>query len=304
MAKKILITGANGLLGQKLVELISKSTDYAAIATARGANRLPASIQGYTYESLDVTDREQTLAKIQQLKPDYIIHTAAMTNVDQCETDRDACWELNVRATETLVEACRVNNIFLLHVSTDFIFDGENGPYDEEAEANPISFYGVSKLAAERMVFKSANLIRWAVARTVLVYGIAHDMSRTNIVLWVKKSLEDGKNITVVNDQFRSPTLAEDLAMGCFLIVQKEAQGIYNISGKEVITPYEMAIRTADYFQLDKSLITETDSTKFTQPAKRPPRTGFIIEKAQKSLGYKPHTFEEGIAVLASQLLK
>ncbi|MEY3452173.1 MAG: hypothetical protein RL711_2001, partial [Bacteroidota bacterium] len=190
MAKKILITGANGLLGQKLVELISKSTDYAAIATARGANRLPASIQGYTYESLDVTDREQTLAKIQQLKPDYIIHTAAMTNVDQCETDRDACWELNVRATETLVEACRVNNIFLLHVSTDFIFDGENGPYDEEAEANPISFYGVSKLAAERMVFKSANLIRWAVARTVLVYGIAHDMSRTNIVLWVKKSLE------------------------------------------------------------------------------------------------------------------
>ena len=304
MSKKILITGSNGLLGQKLVELIIKDPNYALIATARGANRLPKNIKGYIYEAMDVTNREETLSKIQQLKPDYIIHTAAMTNVDQCETDRDACWELNVRATETLVEASRVNNVFLLHVSTDFIFDGENGPYDEEAEANPISFYGVSKLAAERMVFKSANLIRWAVARTVLVYGIAHDMSRTNIVLWVKKSLEDGKNITVVNDQFRSPTLAEDLAIGCFLIIQKEAQGIYNISGKEVMTPLEMAMRTADYFQLDTTLITETDSSKFTQPAKRPPRTGFIIEKAAKTLGYKPHTFEEGIAVLASQLLK
>jgi len=304
MSKKILITGSNGLLGQKLVELIIKDPNYALIATARGANRLPKNIKGYIYEAMDVTNREETLSKIQQLKPDYIIHTAAMTNVDQCETDRDACWELNVRATETLVEASRVNNVFLLHVSTDFIFDGENGPYDEEAEANPISFYGVSKLAAERMVFKSANLIRWAVARTVLVYGIAHDMSRTNIVLWVKKSLEDGKNITVVNDQFRSPTLAEDLAIGCFLIIQKEAQGIYNISGKEVMTPLEMAMRTADFFQLDKTLITETDSSKFTQPAKRPPRTGFIIEKAAKTLGYKPHTFEEGIAVLASQLLK
>ncbi len=304
MSKKILITGSNGLLGQKLVELIIKDPNYALIATARGANRLPKNIKGYIYEAMDVTNREETLSKIQQLKPDYIIHTAAMTNVDQCETDRDACWELNVRATETLVEASRVNNVFLLHVSTDFIFDGENGPYDEEAEANPISFYGVSKLAAERMVFKSANLIRWAVARTVLVYGIAHDMSRTNIVLWVKKSLEDGKNITVVNDQFRSPTLAEDLAIGCFLIIQKEAQGIYNISGKEVMTPLEMAMRTADFFQLDKALITETDSSKFTQPAKRPPRTGFIIEKAAKTLGYKPHTFEEGIAVLASQLLK
>lgn len=300
--KKILITGSNGLLGQKLVELISKDKNYRAIATARGENRLPASVSGYDYESIDVTNREETLAKIKEIKPDYIIHTAAMTNVDQCETERDACWELNVRATETLVEASRANDIFLLHLSTDFIFDGEKGPYDEEAEAKPISFYGVSKLAAERMIFKSANLIRWAVARTVLVYGIAHDMSRTNIVLWVKKSLEDGKNITVVNDQFRSPTLAEDLAMGCFLIIQKEAQGIYNISGKEVITPYEMAIRTADYFNLDKSLITETDSTKFTQPAKRPPRTGFIIEKAERDLGYKPHTFEEGIAVLASQL--
>lgn len=300
--KKILITGSNGLLGQKLVELISKDKNYRAIATARGENRLPASVSGYDYESIDVTNREETLAKIKEIKPDYIIHTAAMTNVDQCETERDACWELNVRATETLVEASRANDIFLLHLSTDFIFDGEKGPYDEEAEAKPISFYGVSKLAAERMIFKSASLIRWAVARTVLVYGIAHDMSRTNIVLWVKKSLEDGKNITVVNDQFRSPTLAEDLAMGCFLIIQKEAQGIYNISGKEVITPYEMAIRTADYFNLDKSLITETDSTKFTQPAKRPPRTGFIIEKAERDLGYKPHTFEEGIAVLASQL--
>ncbi|MBD2751799.1 SDR family oxidoreductase [Spirosoma validum] len=299
MKKRILITGANGLLGQKLVDLLAQKSEVELIATARGDNRLPYS-DGYTYRSMDITDRQQVLDVIGEARPDVVIHGAAMTDVDKCETQKDACWDQNVHAVEYIVEACRSTDAFLAHVSTDFIFDGSAGPYDETAEANPISFYGWSKQAGESVVKHSG--LRWAIARTVLVYGIAHDMSRSNIILWVKKSLEDGKNIKVVTDQWRSPTLAEDLAMGCYLIADKEAEGIFNISGKEVLTPYDMAIKTADYFGLDKSLIAQADASTFTQVARRPPRTGFTLDKSRMVLGYDPHSFEEGIAVLASQL--
>ncbi|QHT66891.1 SDR family oxidoreductase [Rhodocytophaga rosea] len=299
--KKILITGSNGLLGQKLVSLLTTTADFDIIATARGANRLPQT-GNYTYHSLDITDRNQVQELIGKVKPDYIIHTAAMTNVDQCESEKEACWQLNVNAVEYLAEASKKNGNYLLHLSTDFIFDGQNGPYDETAEASPLSFYGESKLAAEQVLLNSS--ISWAIARTVLVYGIAHDMSRSNIILWVKKSLESQKAIQVVDDQWRTPTLAEDLAMGCYLLVKHEAEGIYNISGKDMLTPYQMALQTADYFNLDKSFINRADSSTFTQPAKRPARTGFIIDKARERVGYNPHSFEEGIDVLARQIQK
>ena len=297
--KRFLITGSNGLLGQKLIELLIQNSSIQTIATARGENRLPFT-DAYEYYAMDITDPQQIEQVISLTKPDVIIHTAAMTNVDQCEMEKDACWKQNVNAVEFLVEACKKHDIFLVHVSTDFIFDGKAGPYNEEAEPNPVSFYGWSKYAAEKAVIHSD--IKWAIARTVLVYGIAHDMSRSNIILWVKKSLEEGKNIKVVTDQFRTPTLAEDLAQGCFLIADQEAQGIFNISGKELYTPYEMAILAADYFGLDKSLISQTDASAFTQPAKRPPRTGFDLTKSENILGYKPHTFQEGIAILATQI--
>ncbi len=298
--KKILVTGSNGLLGQKLIELLVEQPHIQPIATARGANRLPFT-EGYEYHSMDITDQAQVQAVIAQVRPDAIIHGAAMTNVDQCEFEKDNCWAQNVKAVEYLVEACQQFDVFLCHVSTDFIFDGAAGPYTEEAAANPLSFYGWSKLAGEHIVQHSN--IRWAIARTVLVYGIAYDMSRTNIILWVKKSLEEGKVIKVVTDQWRTPTLAEDLATGCYLIANQAITGIFNISGKDFLTPYEMAIMTADYFKLDKSLITQADSTTFSQPAKRPARTGFVLDKAQSQLGYNPHSFEEGIAILAKQIM-
>ena len=291
--KRILITGSNGLLGQKLVELLKHDPFVKTIATAVGKNRLPFT-GGYEYHEMDITNFFEVDDIISKLKPDVVIHTAAMTNVDQCEMEKEACWKLNVTAVEYLIQACEKNNVFLEHLSTDFIFDGTSGPYTEEDEPNPISFYGWSKYAAEKAVM-SSNL-NWAIARTVLVYGIAHDMSRSNIILWVKKSLEEGKQIKVVTDQFRTPTLAEDLAMGCFFIAKKEEKGIFNISGKDFLTPYEMAIQTADYFGLDKSLISQTDASAFTQPARRPPRTGFDLTKSRNILGYEPHTFREGIS--------
>lgn len=297
--KTILITGSNGLLGQKLVELLVQQPTIKVIATARGENRLPFT-DGYDYYSMDITNREVVTFVIEKTLPDAIIHGAAMTNVDQCESEKEACWSQNVTAVQYIVDVCRKHDIFLCHVSTDFIFDGAAGPYTEEGEANPLSFYGWSKYAAEKLVQHSG--IRWAIARTVLVYGIAYDMSRSNIILWVKKSLEEGKNIKVVTDQWRTPTLAEDLAMGCYLIANQEADGIFNISGKDLLTPYEMAILAADYFELDKSLIAQADSSTFSQPAKRPARTGFVLDKARTILGYEPRSFTEGIAILAGQL--
>jgi dTDP-4-dehydrorhamnose reductase len=296
---RILITGSNGLLGQKLVSLITQTEGYELVATARGENRLPEK-KGYSYKSLDITDKEAVLDIVATEKPDVIINTAAMTNVDQCETEQEACRKLNVDAVSYLVEACEQHDVFLLHLSTDFIFDGEDGPYAEDDEANPISYYGESKLDAEKLIMEST--IKWAIARTVLVYGIAHDMSRSNIILWVKKSLEEGKAIQVVDDQWRTPTLAEDLAEGCFLIAKQKAEGVFNISGKDLLTPYEMAVKTAEYFSLSQASMTKTDSTKFKQTAKRPPKTGFKLDKATSVLGYNPRSFEEGIAILASQL--
>ncbi|WKV13109.1 SDR family oxidoreductase [Marivirga harenae] len=296
---KILITGSNGLLGQKLVQLITQESNHQLIATAKGKNRLPFE-EGYIFENLDITNKTQVDSIVEKYQPEVIINTAALTNVDQCETEKEDCWRLNVTAVEHLIETAARYNAFLLQLSTDFIFDGADGPYLEEATANPISYYGESKLAAEKLIVESN--INWAIARTVLVYGIAHDMSRSNIILWVKKSLEEGKEIQVVDDQWRTPTLAEDLAKGCLLIAEKKAKGIFNISGDDLLTPYEMAVKTAEFFKLSQSSMTKTDSTKFKQTAKRPPKTGFILDKAKKELGYRPHTFEEGIKILAEQL--
>jgi dTDP-4-dehydrorhamnose reductase len=295
---KILVTGTNGLLGQKLVALLQEKENIQLIATARSP--LTQLLTKGVFFTLDVTDNAQVESVLQQTKPDVVIHTAAMTQVDDCEINHDACILQNVTAVQYLVTACKKSNVKLIHLSTDFIFDGSHGPLDETEEPHPVNFYGESKLAAEKLI--QASNIDWCILRTVLVYGVTKDMSRSNIVLWVKKSLEEGKKISVVNDQWRTPTLAEDLAMGCYLAAIKNAKGIYNISGKDFLSPYDIAIRTADFFKLDKSLITGTDSSTFKQPARRPLKTGFILDKAMHDLNYQPHSFEEGLRILASQL--
>lgn len=295
---RILVTGANGLLGQKLVELLQHEGSHFVIATARRPLTYP--FEKGDFRQLDVSDKTSVESVFRDTKPDVVVHTAAMTQVDQCETDRTECWKQNVSAVEYVVSAAENVGAHLVHVSTDFIFDGSHGPLTEEEVPHPVNYYGESKLAGERAVQASKG--SWAILRTVLVYGVTPDMSRSNIVLWVKKSLETGKKIQVVNDQWRTPTLAEDLAMGCYLAATKKATGIFNISGEEMMTPYDIAQATANFFRLDKSLIQATDSNQFKQPAARPLKTGFIITKAKQELGYRPHTFREGLALLASQM--
>jgi dTDP-4-dehydrorhamnose reductase len=300
MNMRLLITGSNGLLGQKLIGLLHQEAGVELLATSRGENKLTTVFPEVNFRNMDITKAEDVNRVFEEFKPTHVINTAAQTNVDICETEREAAYEMNATSVQNLVTACEKHNTHLTHVSTDFIFDGTAGPYNEEAKPNPVNYYGETKLAAEEMVMKAK--CPWAIARTVLVIGTAHDYGRSNIILWVKTSLEAGKTIPVVNDQFRTPTLAEDLAQGCWLIAKNNATGIFNISGEELLTPYQMAQQVVDYFKLDGSLIQETDGSKFVQPAKRPPRTGFIIEKAKRELGYKPHTFRESIEHIANEI--
>ena len=310
MSKTILITGSNGLLGQKLIyallERNKKGAAWNIVATSKGENRI-AEKNGYTYLPLDISNRDEVFAAVKKYLPDVLINTAAMTNVDACESDRVGAKALNVDAVRYLIEACNdaanndpIINTHFIHLSTDFVFDGEHGPYKEEDVPNPLSYYAETKLEAEKLL--EASQLKWAILRTIIVYGIVDNMSRSNIVLWAKDALTKGQKINVVDDQFRSPTLAEDLAEGCILCAEKKAIGIFHVSGKDQMSILELVYRVADFWKLDKSLITPSKSETIKQPAKRPARTGFVIEKARKVLGYEPRSFEEGLKVLDAQL--
>lgn len=297
--KKILVTGSNGLLGQKITEHILRTKEVHLVATSKGPNRNPVK-KGYVYKELDITDEAQVQSLIKSVNPDVIINTAAMTNVDACEKEKDQCRKLNVDAVQYLIRICEEKNIHLIHLSTDFIFDGENGPYTEEAEPCPVSYYGSSKLDAENLL--KASSCRWTILRTIIVYGIVNDMSRSNIVLWAKAALEKGEPINVVDDQWRMPTLAEDLAECCLLAAGKGALGVYNASGRDMMSIIELVERVAIFWGLDKSLIKAISSDSLNQAAKRPKRTGFILDKTIRELGYHPHSFMEGLELLDSQL--
>lgn len=294
---KVLITGCNGLLGQKLVSLMAPMRGVQLIATAR------TPLVGYpsvVFELMDITDAAAVARVVKRHSPSVIIHTAAMTQVDVCEQNRDACYQTNVVGVANLIDSARETGAHLVHVSTDFIFDGTQGLLREEDTPGPVNYYGECKLEAERLVMTSN--ISWAIVRTVLVYGIIPGAGRSNILTWVKKSLEEAKRIQVVNDQWRTPTLAEDLAFGCYQVAARKATGIFHISGKDYVSVYDIALRTADHFALDASLITPVASALLPQPARRPLLTGFNIDKARKELGYEPHSLADGIAFVASQL--
>ena len=295
---KILITGANGLLGQHLVKLILNATKHEVQATSKREPRQVIQDNRIHYYSLDITDGMAVNLMMEKLAPDIIIHCAALTQVDECEQQPIKAWEINVTATRFLVDAAKKINAFMVFVSTDFVFDGIHGPYRETDDVNPVSYYGSTKVAAEKAVSESG--LPYAIVRTCLLNGNILFGTRSNIVSWVKENLEAGKKIKVVSDQWRTPTYIEDLAKGIVLIAEKKATGLFHISGKDFLSPYDMAIATADYLHLDKTLIEKVDASVFTQPAKRPATTGFIIDKAKEVLGYDPVSFREGLQKMLS----
>ncbi|MFT3934219.1 MAG: SDR family oxidoreductase [Chitinophagaceae bacterium] len=293
MIKKVLVTGSNGFLGQYLVQhLLEKG--YDVVAVGRGENRLPfVDADNFKYYNADITDDLLLNDIFETETPHTIVHAAAMAQVDECQQQQEACEAVNVRATAQLLLSAEAFSKHFIFISTDFIFDGEKGNYAEEDATNPISWYGFTKVQAESIVETSE--IPFAIVRTCLVYGNALKGARNNIISWVKDSLTAGKQIKVVSDQWRTPTYVEDLVKGILLVIEKNATGAYHISGKDTLTPYDMAMQTAQYCGLNSNLIEKVDASVFTQPAKRPPKTGFDISKARKELGYEPISFKEGL---------
>ena len=303
--KTVLITGSNGMLGQKLVyALLNQYPDCHIIATSSGPNRLNLD-RGYVYETLDISNRNEVISMIQKYRPSAVINTAAITNVDACELNQELCRKVNILGVEHLIDALEelaseTYRPHLVHISTDFVFDGEAGPYAEDDIPNPLSYYALSKYESEKKVINS-NL-DWSILRTIIVYGVADNMARSNLVLWAKSALEKKQDIKVINDQYRAPTLAEDLADACLSAIHKKALGIFHVSGMEIQSILELVYAVADYFSLDKSFIKPISSEALKQPAKRPLRTGFVLDKAVKVLNYHPHSFREGLQIIEKQL--
>jgi dTDP-4-dehydrorhamnose reductase len=291
--KKIVVIGSNGLLGQTLVQKISKRPDFQLYAMASGENR-ETSVTDLRYFSIDLTDLKFIKMQLNLIEPDFVINALAMTNVDSCELQQADCKRINTDFVAELAEVCRELKAHLIHISTDFIFDGKEGFYSEEDEALPVNYYGWSKLWAEEAVINSG--VVYSILRTIVVYGKVAGMKKNNIVLWIKESLEKGQSINLVDDQFRMPTYVGSLADACILSIEKETVGIYHICGKDLMSIYDMGLEIASYFGLDASLIKTVPTSSLTQPAKRPPKTGFILDKAIDKMGFQPMSLKEGLA--------
>ena len=294
---KILITGSNGLLGQKIVRQISNNSKLNYLATSQGQNRNSA-CPSTNYSSLDITNAVEVSNTISKYSPDYIIHTAAITNVDYCELNTSECEKVNVTGTKNLFDAAKKNGTHFLFLSTDFVFDGKKGNYKETDKPNPLSVYAKSKLDGE-LILMNSNYSNWSIARTIIVFGEGENLSRSNIVLWAKEALSRGKALNIIDDQFRAPTWADDLAWGCIQICVQKRKGIYHLSGPESMSIFDLVMRIGSFFKLDTSSVNRTDSSSLNQPAKRPPITGFDLSKSKKDLGYEPKTLEESLLLLS-----
>jgi len=289
---KILITGANGFLGYYLVEqLLAKK--YSVIATGKGECRLPFThAVNFQWLSMDFTDPFSIHDVFENIKPDVVVHAGAMSKPDECEMDQMKAYLVNVEGTVQLLINSEELKSFFVFLSTDFVFDGERGMYNENDAPRPVNYYGRTKLEAEEAV--KEYQYDWAIVRTVLVYGRNHS-GHNNILKIVKEKLEKGEEYNVVDDQLRTPTYVGDLAKGIVSIIDKKATGVFHLSGKDILTPYQIAIKTAKHLKLDSSVIKKVTAASFNQPAKRPLKTGFVIDKAKKELGYQPVSFEEGL---------
>ncbi|MEQ9103726.1 MAG: dTDP-4-dehydrorhamnose reductase [Rhodothermales bacterium] len=298
--RRVLITGANGLLGQQLVRRMGGQPEYDVLAT--GLDDEPRFSGGSCgYARLDVTQPERVKEVFLDFAPDVVINCAAMTNVDACEANKEACWQLNADSVETLARRCLQTGARLVQLSTDFIFDGEHGPYRENARPNPLSYYGRSKLAGENAA-RGAGMDRWAIVRTVLVYGHAEGLTRSNIVLWLLDKFSRGESVNMVTDQWRTPTYAPDLAAGVERLIRFGKHGVYHLSGRDFMSIHELALETAEVFGFDPGLIQPATASTFSQAARRPARSGFIILKAETEVGYNPRPFREALVHLGQEL--
>jgi dTDP-4-dehydrorhamnose reductase len=293
---RILITGSNGLLGQKLVERCKKH-QINFLATSKGENR-NSDCDPNDYQEMDITSADEIAYVFTNFKPTHVIHTAAITNVDYCELHPEECKKVNTDAVQLLFEASKKMNSHFQLLSTDFVFDGEKGNYNENDKVNPLSHYAQRKVDAENLLLNDGDYNNWSIVRTIIVYGTGNNLSRSNLISWTISALKKNEQLKVVDDQFRAPTWASDLAYACIEICSRNKKGIYHISGPETFSILEIAQKVADFFNLPKENIQKISSSELNQPAKRPPITGFDLTKATEELNYHPKTIIETLQLL------
>ena len=292
--KRILITGAHGLLGQELIRQLAQQKDYKFLATEhRVSPRMPG-YGVYPYRVLDICNSKVMQKVFTDFSPDCVINCAAMTGVDSCENDRDACWRVNAEAVGHLAKLCHGQGIHLLQLSTDFVFDGKQGPYREQDRPSPLNYYGKSKLAGENAA-RNAGVGKWTIVRTNVVYGHSVHPTRPDFVHWVIKNLTEHHPIQLYADQWRTPSYAHDLARGILRLVHFQKDGVYNLSGREFLNMYEFAQIIAEVFDLDASLIQPVVQQQKPQVAERPKRTGLVILKSETELNYRPLALRDAL---------
>lgn len=293
---RILITGSNGMLGQRAVQFYSSKENIELLATSVEEKSVIDTVE---YISSDIKNRDSIKKIIHNYYPDFIVHTAAFTNVDLSEKLREEAWKINVKGVEYIAEAARAIDAHIIQISTDYIFDGKSGPYDENATPDPVGYYGRTKLASENTLRISGTF--FTILRTNVLYGIAHN-SRPDFVRWVINSLRNKQEIRIVKDQINNPTFIDDLIQGINKIIEFRKTGIYNIGGQEFLSRFDFTMRIADFFNLNKNLITPIITEELKQPARRPLKSGLLILKAETELGYKPHTITESLAAMKKEL--
>ena len=298
--RRILVTGANGLLGQRLAFLFSRESKYELLLTSHHPSFFLNHYPLLDYTQLDITSKSDVKSLVTSFRPDVIINAAALTNVDACESQRELAWKINVHGVENLIDVARTLRAKIIHISTDYVFDGLRGPYAEDDRPNPINYYGKTKLASENVVRTGDT--RFAIVRTIVLYGYGKNVKQ-NFALWAIESLKNGQRIKSVTDQVSNPTYVNDLAFGILRIVEQDGEGIYHVSGSERLSRYDFARRVCDVFGFDPSLIEPVKTEDLHQKARRPLNTGFITLKVETELGIKLSDATQGLTMLKRDLL-
>ncbi len=294
--KRILIFGSNGMLGQRLTEQYLCDENVELFCSSFEDDSFMKDVD---YKQVDLSDKKEIKSLINQFYPDIIINAAAYTSVDKSEEERELAWAINADAPGKISKYGNAIDAKLVHLSTDYVFDGNEGPYDEKELPNPINYYGRSKLAGENAI--KANLCKYAILRTNVLYGPAK-YGRMDFVKWVVNSVREGKSIKIVNDQINNPTYIDDLVQGILKVIEFGKEGIYNIGGTEFLDRFEFTLRIADFFELDKSKIKPISTAELNQLAKRPLKSGLITLKAETEFGYKPMPIEETFLLMKKEL--
>ncbi|QLJ53444.1 MAG: dTDP-4-dehydrorhamnose reductase [Candidatus Fermentimicrarchaeum limneticum] len=291
---KVLVVGGSGLLGSRVVKMFSTKFETYATYTANKPPRNKCELI-----EIDIRKAESVRKIMEEVRPAVVVHTAALTDVDYCEGHKREARMLNVAGTKNLIDGCGRVGASMIYISTDYVFDGKRGDYLEEDSVNPISYYGKTKLEGEKLLAESR--IDCCIGRVSVVYGWNGPWQRLNFVTWVIKSLKEGSSIRVVDDQYNTPTLADNAAEAVYRMVEKNAGGIYHITGAECVNRYEFAMEIAKVFGLDSSKIARGKTAELNQLAKRPFNSCLSTKKAERELGYRPLKIHEGLDVMRRQ---